>query len=316
LAADTRPVLYIRDSASLAPLWRDAAQNGLPQFDVQIGRSNLDLDRVTAALVWKPAPGFLASLPNLKLVVSVGAGVDHIVMSDPDFPRHVPLVRMVDPGLTQGMIDFVVWACLSILRKAKFFANEQLAKRWEAKPIETSPNKTIAVLGLGQIGLPVARMLKKLGFQVIGWSRRYKKVEDLHLVHGSDELKALVGRADMVVNLLPSTRDTYQIMGTEFFSSMKKGAAIINAGRGATVDENALLEALSSGQLSEAYLDVFQVEPLPSEHAFWIHPKITITPHIAAITHPKSGIRALKRALAEIEANKPLSNLVDWNAGY
>lgn len=311
-----RSALYIKDSASLAALWAEAARKVLPAYDIVTDLEGLDLDRLEVALVWKPKPGFLASLKNLRLVVSVGAGVDHIVMSDPDFPRHIPLVRMVDPGLTQGMCDYANWACLSILRRARFLDGEQTARRWKTSPLEISETKTVAVLGLGRIGLPVAQTLQAQGFQVVGWSRSPKAVEGLKTYAGSDGLAAAVSQADMVVNLLPATAETQDLMNAEFFAQMKPGAALINAGRGATVQEEDLLKALDSGQVGEAYLDVFKVEPLPADHPFWTHPKVTLTPHIAAITHPSSGVRVLTRALEELEAGKPLSNLVDWDQGY
>ncbi len=313
----SRPILYIRESADLAPLWRDAAQAALPDFEVCIGRQGLDLARVTTALVWEPSPGFLASLPHLSLVVSVGAGVDHILMSDPDYPRHVPLVRMVDPGLTQSMCDYVAWACLSVLRKARFLAGEQAAGRWKTAPIAAPADTcTLTVLGLGHIGLPVARTLQGLGFQVRGWSRSPKQIANLATTSGPGGMRKAIAAADIVVNLLPNTLDTRHLMNADVFNAMKPGAAVVNAGRGTTVDEDALLTALESGQVGEAYLDVFQVEPLPSDHGFWTHPKVTISPHNAAITHPSSGIRALTRALNEQAAGQPLSNLVDWERGY
>ena len=311
-----RPALYIKDSASLAALWAEAAQKVLPAYDILTDLEGLDLDRLEVALVWKPKPGFLASLKNLRLVVSVGAGVDHIVMSDPDFPRHIPLVRMVDPGLTQGMCDYVAWACLSILRRSRFLGEEQAAGRWKTAPLEISETKTVAVLGLGRIGLPVAQTLQGLGFKVVGWSRSPKAIEGLESYAGSEGLTTAVAQADMVVNLLPSTSETQDLMNAEFFVGMRPGAALINAGRGATVQEDDLLAALNSGQVGEAYLDVFKVEPLPADHPFWRHPQAMLTPHNAAITHPSSGIRALTRALEELEAGQPLSNLVDWDQGY
>ena len=311
-----RPALYIRDNAGFEALWAETAHKVLPAYDVFTSLEGLDLDRLEVALVWKPRPGFLASLKNLRLVLSMGAGVDHIVMSDPDFPRQIPLVRMVDPGLTQGMCDYVAWACLSILRRARHLQTEQLAGRWKTAPFEISPTKTVAVLGLGRIGLPVARTLQGLGFQVVGWSRSPRSVEGLQTFAGPEELTQAVGRADLLVNLLPATPETQDFMNAGFFALLRSGTALINAGRGTTLHEDDLLAALESGQVGAAYLDVFKVEPLPAGHPFWTHPKVTLTPHNAAITHPSSGILALTRALDELEAGQPLSNLVDWDRGY
>lgn len=310
------PQLYIRESASLAPLWAAAAQQALPGYEPVLGSKNVDPHRAELALVWKPTPGFLASLPNLKLVVSVGAGVDHIVMSDPQFPRHVPLVRMVDPGLTQGMCDYVAWACLSVLRQAQFYRQEQAAKRWETKPLVPATQRSVGVLGLGRIGLPVAQTLQHLGFQVRGWSRTPKTISGLESHAGDEGFFQILRQSDMIVNLLPATPQTQDMLGVSAFDAFKPGAALINAGRGATVDEHALLKALDTGQVGAAYLDVFKTEPLPDQHRLWSHPSVTLTPHNASITHPESGVRALSRAVAEMAAGKPLSNLVNWDQGY
>ena len=311
-----KPLLFIRDSASLAAQWTAAAEAALPGFDVTTTLSELDIPRVEVALVWKPKVGFLASLPNLKLVVSVGAGVDHIVLHDTAYPHHVPLVRMVDPGLSQGMCDYVAWACLSVLRRAAHHRAEQAAKRWMTEPLPTADSCFVAVMGLGEIGRPVAQTLKALGFQVLGWSRSIKTLEGISTYAGAQGLGQVMAKADIVVNLLPNTPATAHMYQDTLFAQFKPGAAFINAGRGASVDEAALHRALQSGQVGEAFVDVFQTEPLPAESPLWDHPKVTLTPHNAAITYPSSGIRALLRALEEMQAGRPLSNQVDWAQGY
>ena len=311
-----KPILFIRDSASLAAQWKAAAEAALPHFEVLTKLDEADLPRVEAALVWKPRVGFLASLSNLKLVVSVGAGVDHIVAFDTQYPRQVPLVRMVDPGLRQGMCDYVAWACLSVLRRAAHHKTEQSAKRWTTQPLPTADTRTVAVMGLGEIGRPVAQTLRTLGFRVLGWSRSLKQLEGVETFAGAEGLEACLNQADVVVNLLPNTPETANMYDAALFAKFKPGAAFINAGRGASVDEGALYDALESGQIGEAFLDVFQTEPLPEESPLWLHPKVTLTPHNAAITYPSSGIRALTRALEELEEGKPLSNVVDWDQGY
>lgn len=312
----SKPLLFIKESASFAPVWQAHAAEALPQYEAVTSLDGQDIDRVELALVWKPEPGHLASLPNLKLVVSVGAGVDHIVLSDPDYPRHIPLVRMVDPGLTQGMCDYALWACLSVLRESQRHARLQRAQDWQLRPLETAPQRRVLVLGLGQIGGPVAQRLQSHGFVVAGWSRSAKAMAGIEVFSGAEALPEALGWANMVVNLLPATQQTRELINTTTLAHFRPGAAFINAGRGTTVDEAALLAALESGQIGQAYLDVFQQEPLPSDHPLWQHPHVTITPHNAAITHPSSGIRVVARAVEEMTAGAPLSNQVDWAQGY
>ena len=311
-----RPLLYIHDNAGLAQMWAAAARSVLPAYEICTDLEGVDPARITVALVWKPPPGFLASLPNLRLVVCIGAGVDHIVLSDPEFPRHIPLVRMVDPGLTHGMCDYVVWACLSLLRRARHYAGEQAKAAWERQPLPPSSARRVLVLGLGEIGAAAARTLQAQGFEVSGWSRGPKQLPGIKTYAGSPDLPTALAQADILVNLLPATPQTQGLMDAAFFAHCAPGAAVVNAGRGATVDEEALLSALDAGKISAAVLDVFQVEPLPADHRFWAHPCVTVTPHNAAITHPDSGIHALCRAVEALEAGQPLPNLVDWERGY
>ena len=249
-------------------------------------------------------------------MVSVGAGVDHIVGHDTAYPRHVPLVRMVDPGLSQGMCDYVAWACLSILRRANFLKTEQMAKRWETAPLPTTDMRQVLVLGLGEIGLPVAQTLRGLGFQVSGWSRTEKQIEGLTCYAGDKGLVQALGQADMAVNLLPHTPATADLFNAETFALFKPGAAFINAGRGASVDEDALFQALAIWPSGGGIFGCVQNRTPARPQPLWQHPHVTLTPHNAAITYPASGIRALTRALEEMQAGAPLSNQVDWDRGY
>jgi glyoxylate/hydroxypyruvate reductase A len=257
----------------------------------------------------------LASMSNLKLVISTGAGVDHM-LKDPTFPKDVPLVRMVDPGLTQGMVEYVVMATLLCSRKMhRFFANHG-RKVWEPESAPLASEMTVGVMGLGVLGRACAGALRGMGFNVIGWSRTPKAFDEVQTFDGLDGLEKFLPRTQILVCLLPLTEETEGILGRGTFNRLAPGAAVINVGRGGHMVEADLITALDKGKVEVAVLDVFREEPLPVDNPLWDHPRVFITPHIASVTTPETAVLAVADAVEELRKGLPYSNLVDPGLGY
>ena len=250
---------------------------------------------------------------NLKAVLSTWAGVENIVRNG---TLTVPLVRMVDPGMIEGMVE---WVTAHVLRH--HINLDELVLNNDGKWLKhLSPplarNRTVAMLGLGILGTACAKSLISLNFNVIGWSRSKKKIGGMECVAGKDGLHGAISRADFSVLLLPLTSETENIFDEDCFSSMKDGAVLLNVGRGGLVDDQALLRALDSGKLRNATLDVFRQEPLPPRHPFHLHPGVTVSPHIASETRPETASRVIAKNIARDIQGLPLMNLVNKRSGY
>ncbi|TNF18533.1 MAG: glyoxylate/hydroxypyruvate reductase A [Rhodobacteraceae bacterium] len=249
---------------------------------------------------------------RVKAVLSLWAGVEAIIGNR---SLTQPLARMVGGGLTEGMVE---WVCGHGLRHHlgmdAHIVNPEHAWHWAPAPLATE--RAVTVLGLGALGTPVAQALAGLGFPVTGWSRRPKAVPGLRCLHGEEGLRAALEGADMVVLLLPDTPATQNLLDAERLSWLSEGAFVINPGRGSLIDDAALLEALDSGRLAHATLDVFREEPLPRDHPFWAHPKVTVTPHVASETRAGPGAEVIAENIRRGEAGEPFLHLVDRTAGY
>ncbi|MBE3637635.1 2-hydroxyacid dehydrogenase [Mangrovicoccus algicola] len=271
-------------------------------------------EEVDAVMAWEPSAGWLASLPNLRLVISSGAGVDHITR-DPDWPRHLPLVRM--GGMEQRMSEYVAWAALSLLRGTRDFALGQAAREWRYKEVPFSAaDRTVGVMGLGNLGLAAARTLQGLGFDVRGWARSAKQIDGLKTFAGRKELGAFLGGTDILLDLLPATAATENMLDAAFLAQLPEGAQFINAGRGKHLVEADLLAALDSGAMAGAVLDVFQTEPLPADSPLWSHPAVTVTPHIASTPGKREKAAYVADVLRRFAEGAPLPNVYDPEKGY
>ena len=308
-------VLLYRSSFDSAALWLTELRKFIPELEMRVFPEIGNPKDIDAALVWKPQPGLLASLPNLKMIVSLGAGVDHL-LGDPTLPRHVPIARLVDPYMTEAMSEYVLTQVLRLHRQDFAYRAQQRARSWRELPQPNASERRVGVLGLGELGSDAARKLAVLGFAVGGWSRRERRLPGIESFHGPDGLMALARRSGILVCLLPLTRDTTGILDARLFAAMPKGSAIVNAARGRHLVEADLLSALESGQLSAAVLDVFDQEPLPAEHPFWNHEKIIVTPHAAAATHAPTAAAGVAENLRRLSDGRPLINLVDLARGY
>lgn len=272
-----------------------------------------DIDYV---LAFRPRLGFLKTLTNLKAIFSLGAGIDGFLV-DPDFPRHVPLVRFVDDTLSREMAQYIAMHVLIQHRGERHYQAAQRESQWRQTMLARRTEDTrIGILGFGEIGTVAGRQLRDLGFHVSGWSRTRKHVDGIISYAGDEERDSFLSRTDILVCVLPLTSGTRHILNAELFGKLPKGAYIINVARGGHLNERDLIAALDSGHLSGATLDVFEIEPLPENSPIWKHEKIIVTPHIAAITSPTAAARYVIDGIATMERGETLKNVVDMSREY
>jgi len=303
----------------LPPGWGRYWDESLAAADVRTlieGQDQYAAEEIDYALGFRPPPGFLKTLPKLKAIFSLGAGIDGF-LSDPDFPRQVPLVRFVDDTLSREMAQYIVMHVLIQHRAEAKFAAAQRESQWrQAMLARRTQDTRIGILGLGEIGSVAARRLRDLGFAVSGWSRTKKTIDGIASFAGQGELDAFLKQCDYLVCVLPLTPQTRHILDARLFATLPKGAYVINVARGGHLVEADLIAALDSGHLSGATLDVFEREPLLETSPIWKHPKIVVTPHIAAITSPAAAARYIIDGIAAMERGETLDNVVDMTRGY
>jgi glyoxylate/hydroxypyruvate reductase A len=299
------------------PEWQARFAELAPDLDVRgWDDPTVDPEAVTHVLVWEPEPGRLARYPNLRVIFSSAAGVDHITC-DPDLPRGVPIVRMATEETAQTMGEYVCLAALSILRDGNRLAAAQAAQRWDSfEQPHTALDKRVGVLGLGNIGQVAARMLRGLGFTVAGWARTPRALDGMKVHSGESGLDDLLVESDILVGLLPETPQTRGLLDRDRLRRLPRGAGIVNAGRGSLIVMPDLIAALDEGHLGAAWLDVFDPEPLPAGHPAWRHPRITVTSHVAGFASRRARARSVVAALEAQERGEPLSNLYDADRGY
>jgi glyoxylate/hydroxypyruvate reductase A len=257
----------------------------------------------------------LKTLPRLKAILSLGAGVDHLFL-DPDLPRNVPIVRMVDAGYAPQMSEYALYGVLHFHRGMDRYAQQQRAAHWQ--PLEALPSaqRVVGVLGLGVLGGDFARKAAALGFKVLGWSRTPKRLDGVTALHGPEQLPLFLAQSQILVNFLPLTAETSGILRRDTLERLPRGAYLINIARGAHVIEEDLVAALDSGQLGGAMLDVFQREPLPSDSALWRHPRVVVTPHIAGQAIAELMVEQVVDNIRRIERGDAPHGLVDPGRGY
>ena len=285
-------------------VWREALAAALPEaqlLDAEAARACAP--EVVAAIVASPPPGSLQGLPQLKLIQSLWAGVDRL-LTDPTLPQGVPLARMVDPAMNAAMAETALWAVLALHRGYFRYARQQREGRWQPLPQRRADEVPVLVLGQGQMGRTAAARLTQQGYPVTGWRR------------DGQALAPLLAQARIVVNLLPLTPETRGLLDASFFAGLPPGAGLVNLARGAHLVDSDLLAALASGQVGHAVLDVFHTEPLPSEHVYWQHPQVTVLPHAAAATDPRSAAALAAANVRAAMAGQPLANLVERRRGY
>lgn len=295
--------------------WADELSESLRGETVLTQRSAAHDASIEMALVANPPPGALQGLPRLGFIQSMWAGVDKLLRDD-TVPRDLPLARMVDPAMSAAMAETALWAVLSLHRDHFAYAAQQRSGVWRALPQRRADELRVAVLGLGEMGRSVAQRLVANGYTVLGWSRREASLPGVASFTRDATLPAVLGHADIVINLLPLTARTHSLFNAQAFSHMKAGASFVNLARGQQVVDADLLGALNRGHLQHAVLDVFQTEPLPTDHAFWSHPQVTVLPHAAAQTDLRSATRVAVANLQAWREGRPVAHLVDRARGY
>jgi len=228
----------------------------------------------------------------------------------------VPLVRLVDPDMSNALSHWAILNALDFWRHGPYYRTQQQQKNWAPRPQRPSTGGIVGVMGVGAIGTVIAQRFAALGFSVRGWARTARSVDDVEMFAGTDGLAAFADGADIIVSVLPLTPETRGVMNKAFFDRLAPGACIINGGRGPQIVDEDLLQALDSGQLGGAALDVFAVEPLPKDHPFWTHPKVTVWPHVAAQTNPETAAAQVAAAITAMMAGDRPANQVDWSRGY
>lgn len=300
------------------PEWGPALTEALAEAGIDIavtrGTDAPDSVRYIAYAPGGPITDF-APFTGLRAILSLWAGVER-VLANPTLPQGVPLCRMVDEGLRQGMVEWVVAQVLRHHLGLDAHLQGQDGIWREGPPPPLAPERGVAVLGLGELGAAVAQAVARLGFAVTGWSRRPRMIEGVTCRSGEDGLSATLSGAEILVCLLPETAATTDLLDATRLGLLPRGAIIINPGRGTLIEDKPLLAALDSGALGHATLDVFRTEPLPPSHPFWAHPRITVSPHVAAATRPRTAARAVAANIARAEAGLPLLHVVDREAGY
>ncbi len=307
-------ILYADDPAD-AEAWAEAIRALDPRLELRFWPESGPAAAVDFAIVGGRAPGDLGVFPNLKAIQSTWAGVNHL-LADANLPPDRPLARMVDRGLTVSMTEYVVLHVLDSVRQGPRLRAAQRDRQWLDLDPVSARSVAIAILGLGTLGYDAGTRLAGLGFEVRGWSRGPKQIDGIKSFAGRDGLRKCVAGAQLLICLLPLTDDTRGILCDETFAPLARGAVVIHAARGAHLIEADLLAALESDRLSRAIIDVFATEPLPSDHPFWRHPRITVTPHVAAITRPGTGAADIVENYRRALAGEKLINQVDRAKGY
>jgi len=295
--------------------WSAALKAAMPGLEVRISPELGDPADIESALVWKAPPGELAALPNLKLITNLGAGVDPI-LADETIPKHIPVARLGDAVMAQMMAQFVTFAVLRHYRGIARYEKQQRAHRWDYVLPRASYEVPIGIMGIGMLGGAAARMLAGIGFKVAGWGRSPRSIEGIETFHGPEGLGRFLARTEILVVLLPLTRETRHIVDRDALYRLPRGAKLVNCGRGGTVDEAALLAALNDGQIAEATLDVFETEPLPADHPFWAMDQVLVLPHIGSIAVPEIAARDVVENIRRLRAGQALLNIVDRARGY
>ncbi len=286
----------------------------LPDADLRLAADPGDPADVDMLIADGLAAGEANAYPNLQLIQKLGAGVETI-LGQPDLPKHLRITRLKPDAPAREMTEFAVAYVLREQRHMVFHAAEQAAGRWIKREPREAPETTVGVLGLGHIGGRIARTFAAMDFQVLGYSRRPRDEAGIICLSGRDGFLQVLGRSDYLVSVLPSTPETRDLMNANSFAAMKQGAVIINMGRGNLIVDEALIASLDSGHLGGAVLDVFRREPLPQDHPFWRHPKVTITPHVSG-WHLTGAFAEVAENYRRLQEGRPLLNEVDRSAGY
>lgn len=294
--------------------WKRLMAQKRPDLPFYVWPETGDPAAVRFLAVWQPPENMLTRFPNVEIVFSTGAGVDQLDVAG--FPAHIPLVRMLEPSIAEGMVEYVTLGVLALHRHLLDYRADQAAERWVPIRLVPARKRRIGVLGLGQLGQAVCRKLAGFGFPVAGWSRSPRAIAGIACQSGPDALPAFAAGSDILVCLVPLTQRTRGILNARLFAALPPGAGVVSVGRGGHLVQEDLLAALDSGHLTGAVLDVTDPEPLPPAHPLWSHPRVLLTPHVASMTDPEGAIDFLLATLERHRQGLPLPGVVDRQRGY
>jgi glyoxylate/hydroxypyruvate reductase len=294
--------------------WKRALSAELSDLDIRIDPLVGDPAEVRYALVWRPPPGFFARFPNLSLVTNLGAGIDSLLDRD-DLPA-APISRLLDRGMVELMTSYVLFATIRYARDIPLFERAQRRRQWHYVHPQALSTVKVSILGLGELGAAAACALAQLGFKVCGWARTDKQLPGVTCVAGDAALAPLLAVTDILIVMLPLTPKTRGLLGKRELGLLPPGAKLINVSRGAVINEAALISGLQSGHIAEATLDVFALEPLPSDHILWGMPNVLITPHLASVAVPQTAARDVAESIRRVRAGSEPLHRADLQRGY
>ena len=303
-----------KSAAERGAVWARHFAAHAPDVPFRIWPDIGDPAAVRYLAAWTLTEDFATTFPNLDVLFCVGAGVDQLDLSK--VPARITVVRMIEPGLVDGMVEYATLAVLALHRDWPAYLGQQRERQWKALPVCRAASRRVGVMGMGVLGCAVLAKLRGFGFPCAGWGRTKRTVEGIECFAGAESLPAFLARTDILVSLLPLTESTRGLLGRRVFEALPSGAALVSVGRGAQVVQEDLLAALDAGRLSAAVLDVTSPEPLPPEHPLWAHPRVIVTPHIASETQPESSARVILENVLRHRRGEPLAGIVDRSRGY
>jgi glyoxylate/hydroxypyruvate reductase len=306
--------LVLSDTGADFAVWESAFRNGAPGVTLVHDKGDA-LPGIRYAMTWKPRADLYRRMPDLAALFALGAGIERF-LGDASVPPQVKIVKMAEPGLTQAMEHYVLWQVLNHHRRFWELDVAQREARWIDQTYPAPWERKVGVLGLGTLGVAVAKLLAEFGFATRGWSRSAKTIDGVQCFASRETLDSFLDGIELLVCLLPLTEETRGFLNADLFAKLAPGAGLINVGRGAHLNESDLLLALESGRLNAASLDVMSVEPLPEGHPFWRHPRIFLTPHLAADVDPVTSAVAIRHQIARFEAGKRLEHVAERSRGY
>jgi glyoxylate/hydroxypyruvate reductase len=294
--------------------WKQALSAELSDLDIRIYPLVGDPRDVRYALVWRPPAGFFAGFPNLALVTNLGAGVDALLDRE-DLPA-APISRLLDRGMVALMTSYILFATIRYARDIPLFERAQRRRHWHYVHPKVLSSVQVGILGLGELGAAAACALAQLGFKVCGWARTKKQLPGVSCVAGDEALAALLSVTEILIVMLPLTAKTRGLLGERELGLLPQGAKLINVSRGAVIDEGALISGLQTGHIAEATLDVFTLEPLPSDHILWGMANVLITPHLASVAVPQTAARDVAESIRRVRAGLEPLHPADPERGY
>ena len=297
-------------------VWSSSLQEAMPEMDVRVYPDEGNVNEIEYAVVWKHPRGILKQYPNLKAILSLGAGVDHVI-SDPELPDGLPIVRLVDKKLTHEMILHSLHWVLHFHSDQYQYRIQQQNREWIQQSSVQSEDRTIGIMGLGNIGKAIGESLVNLDFKVVGWGARPKNsLGAIEYYCGHEQLSKFLSETDILINVLPLTENTINLLTKSELEYLPKGSFIINIGRGGIINENDLISILDTGDIAATALDVFADEPLPEKNSLWAHPSVYITPHIAGQSNPGSAAKTIAENIRLIEKGESPYPIYSFNKGY